>query len=99
MANSSRPWSAYCALMACRLVTLDKRTGVQPVGIGKTIRRALAKLVIRTAGDQAKKGGGNLQLCADLEASIEVANHAVGQRRLERVRKRRREEEEAEALN
>ena len=78
MANSSRPWSAYCALMACRLVSLDKRTGVQPVGIEETIRRALVKLVMRTAGNQAKISCGNLQLCADLEASIGGATHAVG---------------------
>ena len=31
------PWAAYCALMACRLVALDKRPGVRPVGIGKTL--------------------------------------------------------------
>ena len=30
MANSSSPWAAYCALMACRLVAFDKRPGVQP---------------------------------------------------------------------
>ena len=33
MANSSPPWAAYCALMACCLVALDKRPGVCPVGI------------------------------------------------------------------
>ena len=31
MANSSPPWAAYCALMACRLVALDKRPGVRGV--------------------------------------------------------------------
>ena len=29
MDNSSPPWAAYCALMACRRVALDKRPGVQ----------------------------------------------------------------------
>ena len=37
MANSSPPWDAYCALMACCLVALDKRPGVRPVGIGETL--------------------------------------------------------------
>ena len=73
MANSSPPWAAYCALMACRIVVLDKRPGVCPVGIGETLRRALAKLVMRAAGDQAKTACGNLQLCAGLEAGIEGA--------------------------
>ena len=41
MAKSSPPWAAYCALMSCRLVALDKRPGVRPVGIGETLRQAL----------------------------------------------------------
>ena len=93
MANSSPPWAAYRALMACRLVALDKRPGVRPVGIGETLRQALAKLVMRAAGDQAKTVCGKLQLCAGLKAGIEGVTHDVGQRRVERVRARRLEEE------
>ena len=85
MANSSPPWFAYRALMACRLVALDKRPGVRPVGIGETLRRAVAKLVMRAAGDQAKIVCDNLQMCAGLEAGIEGSTHDVVQRRLERV--------------
>ena len=96
MANSSPTWDDYLSLMACCLVALDKRPRFRTVGIGETIRRALAKLVMRAAGDQAKTACGNLQLCAGLEAGIEGATHAVGQRRLARVRERRGEEEEAE---
>ena len=78
MDNSSPPWAAYCALMTCRLVALDKRPGVLPVSIGEMLCRALAKLVIRASGDQAKMACGNIQLCAGLEAGIEGATHAVG---------------------
>ena len=78
------PWAAYGALMACRLVVLDKRPRVRPLGIGETLNRALAKLVMRAAGDQAKTACGNLQLCAGLEAGIERATHAVGQQRIKR---------------
>ena len=60
MANSSPPWAAYCALMACLLVALDKRPRVRPVGIGETLRRALAKLVMRAVGDHAKTSCCNL---------------------------------------
>ena len=66
------------------------------MGIGETLRRALAKLVMRAAGDQAKSVCGNLQLCAGLEAGIEGATHSVRQRRLEQVRIRRQEGEDAE---
>ena len=83
--------------MACSLVTLDKTPRVRPVGIGETLRQAWAKLVMRVAGDQSKTVCGNLYLCAGLDAGIEGATHAVGQRRIERVRVGWREEE-AEAL-
>ena len=83
------PWAAYGALMACHLVVLDKRPGVRLVNIGETLHQALAKLVMRAAGDQAKTACGNIQLCTGLDVSIEGATHAVGQRRMERVRPRR----------
>ena len=86
MANSSPPWAAYCALMACRLVALDKSTGLRPMGIGETLRWDLSKLIMRTAGYQAKTVCVNLQLCAGLQAGIEGATHAIGQRNIERVR-------------
>ena len=64
------------------------------MGIGETLCRALAKLVMRAAGDQAKTACGNLQMCAGLKAGIEGATHAVGQRRLALVRARREATEE-----
>ena len=81
--------------MACFQVALDKRPGVRPVGIRETLRRDLAKIVMAAAGDQSKTACGNLQLCAGLEASIEGAKHAVGQRQLKRALGRRCKEEEA----
>ena len=82
MSNSSPPWAAYRALMACRLVALNKRTGVCPICIRETLCRDLAKLVMRVPRDQEKKACGNLQLCPGLEAGIEGSTHAVGPRRL-----------------
>eukprot|EP00957_Ditylum_brightwellii_P170001 12939332-Ditylum_brightwellii.AAC.1 len=73
LANNSPPWAAYRALMACRLVALDKCPGTRPVGIGE--------IFCRLAGDQAKAVCSNLQLCAGLEAGIEGAVHAVRDRR------------------
>ena len=97
VANSSPPWSAYRALMACCLVALDKRSGVRPVRIGETLRQAMPKLVMRATGDQAKTTYGNLQLCAGLEADIEGETHSVGKKRLDRVIRRRSEEEAGSA--
>ena len=70
MANSSTPWSAYRALMACRLVALDMRPGASPVGIGETLCRAITKLVMRVAGDQTKTDCGSIKLYAGIEARI-----------------------------
>ena len=89
------PGAAYRALMACSLVALNKRPEVRLVGIEETLRRALAKIVMRAAGDQAKAACGNLQFCAGLEAGIEGATDDVGQHRLERVMVRRGDEEAA----
>ena len=94
MANSSPSWAAYRALMACRLVALDKIPGVLPVGIEETLRQALAKIVMRATGEQAKTACSNLQLCAGLEAGIEGATHAVEQQMVERVRARIVKEED-----
>ena len=93
MANPLPPWAAYCTLMACCLLVIDKIQGIRPVGIEEMLRQDLAKPVMRAAGDQAKTACGNLQLCAGLKAGIEGATHAVGQRRVERVLTRRVEEE------
>ena len=59
------------------------------MGIGETLRRILAKLIMRVAGDQAKRACGKLQLCTGLDAGIEGATHTVGQHRFERVKSRR----------
>ena len=83
--------------MACCLVALDKRPGVRPVEIGETLRRALAKLVMRVSGDQAKTACGNIQLCAGLKSGIDGATHAVYQWSINKVRARRNEEDEAGA--
>ena len=61
--------------------------------IGETLHRALAKLVMRAAGDQEKTACGNLQLCTGLETGIEGAIHAIGQWILKRSVARQRDEE------
>ena len=77
MANDSPPWASIRALMANRLMALDKCPGVRPVGIGEIWRRLLAKCVLKVAGTEAKEECGSDQLCAGLEAGIDGAVHAV----------------------
>ena len=77
LGNTHPPWAAYRALMACRLVALDKQPGVRPVGIGEVHRRLLAKLVVAAAGSDAIISCGSANLCAGLSAGIEGALHAM----------------------
>jgi hypothetical protein len=70
-------WAAYRALMANRLVALDKQPGTCPVGIGEVYRRLWAKCLLKAIGSQATAACGNYNLCAGLQAGIEGAVHAV----------------------
>ena len=45
MSNSSSPRSAYQALMACRIVVLEERPRVRPMGIGETLFWSPAALI------------------------------------------------------
>ncbi len=77
LANDQPPWVAYRALMACRLVALDKQPGTRPVGIGSAFRHLMAKTLLVVAGEQATLACGNTNLCAGLPAGIEGAVHAI----------------------
>ena len=77
LANTAPPWAAYRAMMANRLVALDKQPGTRPVGIGEVYRRLWAKCLLKAIGSQATAACGNFNLCAGLQAGIEGAVHAV----------------------
>jgi hypothetical protein len=77
LANTSPPWADYRAMMANRLVALDKQPGTRPVGIGEVYRRLWAKCLLKAIGSQATAACGNFNLCAGLQAGIEGAVHAV----------------------
>jgi hypothetical protein len=77
LANNNPLWAAYQALMAARLVALDKQPGVHPVGIGEVWRRLFSKVLLKVVGSQATAACGNYNLCAGLPAGIEGAAHAV----------------------
>ena len=48
MDNSSPPWAAYCARMACRLAALDKSPGLRPVGGGEELAIQSSRLATTT---------------------------------------------------
>ena len=65
------------ALVACRLIPLDKCPGVRPIGIGETARRIIAKAIMRVARADITHAVGSIQVCAGQEGGCEAAIHAV----------------------
>ena len=43
------------SLTACRLIALDKRPGVRPIGVGETFRRLISKAILRVTRDDILK--------------------------------------------
>ena len=41
--NGRPPWAAYSAMMSSRLIALDKKPGIRPVGVRETWQRLMAK--------------------------------------------------------
>jgi hypothetical protein len=67
------------ALVACRLIPLNKNPGVRPIGIGEAPRRIMAKSILKAVGNDVKESAGPLQACAGHEAGCEAASHAMNE--------------------
>ena len=67
------------ALMACRLVPLDKNPGLRPIGIGEVLRRIVGKMVVMVLRADLQENAGDLQLCAGQESGCEAGIHAMHQ--------------------
>ena len=65
------------ALIVCRLIPLDKCPGVRPIGVGKVVRRIIAKAILCTIGRDIEEAAGPLQVCAGQDGGCEAAVHAM----------------------
>ena len=65
------------ALMACRLISLDKSPGLRPIGIGEVLRRIMGKAVMSIFRRDVIQTAGYEQLCAGQEAGCEIAVHVI----------------------
>ena len=65
------------ALIACRLIALNKCPGVRPIGIGEVVRQIIAKAVLSIVKLDILEAAGPLQLCAGQDAGCEAAIHAM----------------------
>lgn len=65
------------ALMACRLIPLNKIPGIRPIGIAEVLRRIIGKAVMMCVKNDLVDTNGNLQLCAGQKSGCEIAVHAA----------------------
>ena len=65
------------AFVACRLIPLDKKSGVYPIGVGDVPRRIIAKAVLHVIDIDIQLAAGVLQTCAGHDAGSEAAIHAM----------------------
>ena len=65
------------ALIARRLIPLDKNPGVRPVAIGEVFTQILGKSIVAVMREDAKLAAGSQQVCVGHQAGGEAAIHAM----------------------
>ena len=71
--------NALKELLACRLIPLDKNSGIRPIGIGEVLRRIIGKAVTSHLKPEVIGAGGPRQLPACHDGGSEAAVHAMRQ--------------------
>ena len=69
--------TSISALVACRLIALDKCPGVRPIGVGETVRRIIGKSIATALASEIQQAAGPLQMCAGHLSGCEAAVHSM----------------------
>ena len=65
------------AYLSCRLIPLDKKPGIRPIGICEVIRRIVGKAIAAIVKDDVRNAAGPLQLSCGHEGGCEAAVYAM----------------------
>ena len=65
------------SFVACRLIPLDKRPGLRPIGIGEVLRRIACRAVMMLFNNDITHAAGGLQLSAGQDAGVEAVLYAI----------------------
>ena len=65
------------ALIACRLIPLNKNPGLRPIGVGEVLRRIAGKVLMKILKKDAMHAAGSLQIFAGQENRAEAAIRAM----------------------
>ena len=65
------------ALLACRLIPLDKCPGLRPIGVGEPLRRVAGRVVMGVVKEDVQKPAGAVQVCAGQPGGCEAAIHGM----------------------
>ena len=65
------------ALVASRLIALNKDPGVRPIGIGEVIRRVIGKAILSVVKSTVMEVTGSVQLCAGVSSVCEAVVETV----------------------
>ena len=69
--------SIISAFMACRLIPLDERPGVRPIGICEVVRRIIGKAIVHVLHRDICRAARPLQVFVGQPAGAEAAIHAM----------------------
>ena len=65
------------AFTVCRLIPLDKKPGLRPIGVGEVLRRIAGKVIMMIFKKDITDAAGPLQLSASQEAGAEAVIFAM----------------------